>query len=240
VRLLRVFGVGVAVLILAFMVRFWAKWALLAAAALPFVFLVVGQFLFPRSRRSIRIWMNPEVIERLGEVRLRLSGKVVPLGFFKSWHDFRIEPRNLWLLFAVAMLSLGAVAAVSTMPERPVLGYEAFYSFYFVYVVGSAWLLVCYLPWRWIWERRAMRSSGISLGSFRVGREEKPMMKRVVYQFNDGQGGYRAASFLTFLCDTRDDLTIVFYSESDPEISVPASAMMFHKLKWSEPRARDF
>ena len=80
-----------------------------------------------------------------------------------------------------------------------------------------------------------MRNSGIALGSFRVARIEKPFMKRVVFGFNDQQGGYRGGSIRSLFCDTRDDLTVVFYDESDPEISVPASAMMFHRLKWAEP-----
>jgi hypothetical protein len=226
-RSLRIFAVGTAVVILAFTVRLWAKWGLLAVAALPLVFLVAGQFLFPRSKRSIRVWMNPEVVESLGEVRLRLSGKVVPLGFFKSWHDFRIEVCNFWLLTAIGLLSLGAIGEVWTMSEVPMPGVLLYYG-------ASAWSPVCYVAWRWIWERRAMRKTGIALGPFRVARIEKPFMKRVVYRFNDQQGGYRGGSFRSLFCDTRDDLTVVFYDESDPEISVPASAMMFHRLKWVE------
>jgi hypothetical protein len=84
-----------------------------------------------------------------------------------------------------------------------------------------------------------MRTTGISLGSFRVSRLEKPFMKRVIYHFNDDQGGYRGDSFRTLFCDTRDELTVVFYNESNPEISVPASAMMFHKLKWAERQGPD-
>ena len=193
------------------------------------VFLIVGQFFLPQSKRSIRLWMNPDVIEDLGELTLRLSGKEVTLAFFKHWYRFRIEVCNLWLFVAIGLLSVGALAGVSTMHEPPMPGYS------YVYYVGSVWLLVCYLAWRWVCERRAMRKSGIALGSFHIARMEKPFMKRVVYRFNDEDGGYHGDSFRSLFCDTRDDLTIVFYDESNPEISVPASAMMFHKLKWAEP-----
>jgi len=27
---------------------------------------------------------------------------------------------------------------------------------------------------------------------------------------------------------------VVFYPPSDPDVSVPASAMMFHRLKWAD------
>ena len=66
-----------------------------------------------------------------------------------------------------------------------------------------------------------MRKSGIALGSFRVARIVKPFMKRVMYRFNDQQGGYRGGSIRSLFCDTGDDLTVVFFDESDPEISVP-------------------
>jgi hypothetical protein len=236
VRPLKIFGIGFVALILAFSVTLWAKWALFVAAGIPLLFLVAGQFFFPRAKRSLQLWMNPEIIEYHGDVRLRLSGREITLAFFKKWYEFRIEVRNLWLLMTVGLLSLGALAAVSTMPDLAPSDYGLLF---FAYLAVSAWLPVCYLAWRWIWERRAMQTSGISLGSFRVGREEKPMMRRVIYQFNDQRGGHRAGSFLTFFCDSRDDLTVVFYDESNPEISVPASAMMFHKLKWGKSRAHD-
>lgn len=35
------------------------------------------------------------------------------------------------------------------------------------------------------------------------------------------------------------NLTVVFDNESDPEISLPSSAMMVHKLKWADKRAPD-
>jgi hypothetical protein len=198
------------------------------AAGLPLIFLVVGQFVFFRSRQSVRIWMNPNVVSTLDELKLRLSGKEVTLGYFKRWHDFRIEVCNVWLLVAIGLLSLGALAGVSTMHELPMPGFSI------LYFGGSIWLFVCYLAWRWIWERRAIRASGIALGPFRVSRLEKPFMKRVVYRFNDAQGEYHGGSFRSLFCDTRDDLTVVFYDGENPEVSVPASAMMFHQLKWAE------
>jgi hypothetical protein len=232
-RNLRIFAIGTAATVLAFTARFWAQYALFAAAGVPLAFLVYGQLFFPKSKRSLRLWMNPEVVGGLGGVNLRLSGKEVTLAFFKRWYEFKIEVFNVWLLAAIGLVSVGALAGVSTLHDLPMQGLSL------VYFGGSVWLLVCYLAWRWIWERRAMRTTGISLGSFRVTRLEKPFMKRVVYRFTDVHGGYHGGSFRTLFCDTRDDLTVVFYNESDPEISVPASAMMFHKLRWAETPASD-
>ena len=208
-------------------VRLWARWALAAIAGLPLAFLLAGQFVFPNSKRALQVWMSPEIIDDLGEVSLRLSGKVLPFGYFKRWHEFNIEVNNLWLLLVIALLSLGGIAGALTLDDVPMPGGSLYYGI-------SVWLLVCYLSWRWIWERRAMRSSGIALGNFRVTRTEGPLMKCVVYHFKDQMGEYRGGFLKSLFCDTRDDLTIVFYDESDPEVSVPASAMMFHKLKWAE------
>jgi hypothetical protein len=221
---------GVVGLALALTLSLWAKWALFLAAGLPLVFLLIGQSFFPHSKRSIRLWMNPDVVSETDEVRLRLSGEEVTLDFFKRWHDFKVVECNVWLLITIGLLSLGALAGVYAVNDLPMPGYS------YLYYGGSFWLPICYLAWRWIWERRAMRATGIAMGPFRVARLEKPpFMKRVTYHFNDDQGAYHGGSFRTLFCDTSDDLTVIFFDESHPEVSVPASAMMFHKLKWKEP-----
>jgi hypothetical protein len=219
--------VGVAVLVAVLFLQSWMKWVALAAAALPLALLAVGQFFLPRSGQKIRLWMNPDVLENLGDVTLRLSGKEVSLGFFKRWYEFKIETFNVWLLAILGLASLGAIAGVWTTQELPMPAYYLYYG-------GSAWLLVCYLAWRWLWERRVMRKSGFALGSFRVASTEGPLMRRVIYHFVDEKGEYRGGSLKTLFCDTQDELTVIFYDEDDPEISIPASAMMFHRLRWSE------
>jgi hypothetical protein len=80
-----------------------------------------------------------------------------------------------------------------------------------------------------------MREAGLALGSFYVAGTAGPLLKRVVYRFRDDTGEYRGGSFRSLFCDTKDDLTVIFYDEHNPEVSVPASAMIFHKLRWAEP-----
>jgi hypothetical protein len=196
------------------------------------VFVIVGQFFLPRSRQSIQVWMDPELLDDLGEVSLRLTGKEISLGFFKRWYEFEIEPHNLWLLAIIGLASLLAAAAAWTVRDLPIPGSPWYYA-------GSAWLLGCYLAWRWLWERRAMRQSGFALGSVHVISMAGPIMKRVVYHFRDHEGEYRGGIFRTFFCDTRDHLTVVVYNEDNPAVSVPASAMMFHRVKWLEARNAD-
>jgi hypothetical protein len=227
-RTARILLIGTAALIAALMVDFWAKWAALAIASLPLAFIIVGQFFLPRSRQSIRLWLNPELLKDFEELSLQLSGRKVTLDFFKRWHAFEIELHNLWLLMILALVSLGAMGIVWTLHELPIPSAYWYYG-------GSVWLLACSLAWRWLWERKVMRKSGVALGSFHVASVEGPLLKRVIYHFIDHDGGYRGGSLRTLFCNTDDDLTVIFYEEENPDHSVPASAMMFHRLNWSAP-----
>jgi hypothetical protein len=227
-RTVRIFLLGIAVLGGALLLRFWLKWAILAVAAVPLVLLITGQFFLPRPKQHIRLWADPALLAGTDKITLRLSGKSLSLGFFKSWHEFDIETCNLWLLTIVAMASLGAVTGIGMTEELPM---PATYLYY----VGSVWFLVCELGWRWLQERRAMRKSGFAIGSFHVAGMEGPLLRRINFQFIDHNGDYRGGSFRSLFCDTRDNLTIVFFDEDNPDVSVPASSMMFHRLQWGDP-----
>lgn len=232
-RAVRIFLIGLGGLCLAVLLRLWLKWAVLSAATLPLLLILVRQFYLSNSKRSVQLWMNPDLLEFTDELSLRLSGREVSLGFFKRWYEFEIEVCDHWLLSLVALASLGATAVVWITDDLPMP--NTFWGW-----GVPAWFLVCYLAWRWMWERRAMSKSGFALGTFRIGEKDGPLLTRITYQFIDGQGEYYGGSFRTLFCDTRDDLSVVFHDEARPEISLPASAMMFHRLKWvdsSEGRA---
>lgn len=81
--------------------------------------------------------------------------------------------------------------------------------------------------------------SGLALGTFSVSRSGHPIMLRHIrYQFVDHEGEYRGGSFDSMFCDQSDDLSLVFYDETNPDVSIPASAMVFHRLVWKETRQR--
>lgn len=231
-RSLRIFALGTGVLFAALSLHFWEKWALLVVTAVPLIFLIAGQLYLVDSKRCIRLWMNPAVLEDGDQATLRLSGKIVSHGFFKRWYEFEIQVGNLWWLGIVALTSLATMAGVWVTDELPIPGSYWYYA-------GLLWWFVCYLAWRWLWERRAMRQEGFALGSFRVVGMAGPRMKRVSYQFTDNNGEHWGGSFRTLYCDTQDDLTVVFYDERNPNISVPASAMMFHRLIWADVQSAE-
>lgn len=225
-RAARIFLIGLTGLCFALLLRLWLKWAVLVLTTLPFVFILVGQFCLPKSKRSFQLWMNPAVLDLSDEVSLRLSGRDVSLGFFKRWYEFEIEVCNYWLLSLITVASLAAMGVIWTTDDLPMPNV--------LWGGGvSAWFLVCYLAWRWLSERRAMTTTGFAIGSVRAG-EKAGLLRRITYQFIDSRGDYYGGSFRTLFCDTRDDLSVIFYDEGKPEISLPASVMMFHRLKWAE------
>jgi hypothetical protein len=183
-RAVRIFAIGTAAFIALLLITLWIRWAALVIAALPMAMILVGQFIFPQSKRSFRVWMDPEILGGAENVRFQLSGKNASFGFFKRWYEFEIQVHNLWLWSLVAMASLAALGWLWGLHEIPMPGGLWYYA-------GSAWMLVVYLAWRWMWERRALQKSGFALGSFHVAQEAGPAMRRVVYQYIDDQGQYR-------------------------------------------------
>jgi hypothetical protein len=78
-RSARIFAIGTVALLAALCIEFWAKWATLAVAVLPLLLLVTGQFFLPESKKCIRLWMNPDLLEHFAEISMRLSGREVTL-----------------------------------------------------------------------------------------------------------------------------------------------------------------
>ena len=118
-RAVRIFLIGLGGLCLAVLLRLWLKWAVLSAATLPLLLILVRQFYLPNSKRSVQLWMNPDLLEFTDELSLRLSGREVSLGFFKRWYEFEIEVCDHWLLSLVALASLGATAVVWITDDLP-------------------------------------------------------------------------------------------------------------------------
>jgi hypothetical protein len=72
------------------------------------------------------------------------------------------------------------------------------------------------------------------MGSFSAKTYSKPAYRQILYHFVDREGQYRGGCFDSVFCDDRDDMTIIFYDEAEPDRSIPASALIFHKLVWKE------
>jgi len=61
--------------------------------------------------------------------------------------------------------------------------------------------------------------------------------QQIRYHFVDPENQYRGGWFESLICSRADDMTIIFYDEDNPDRSVPAVRLMFHKLVWKEPPA---
>lgn len=235
-RSLRIFALGALGLAAALLLEEVQIYVLSAMALCPLALLVVGQFYLPRSQHAIQVWFNPIVIEFEGEqfsIDLgtpvgRLSGKELTYSSFKQWHEFAIVTHRHWLLAAIGLFSLGSFWFV--WRTRNVL-FEGIGLFY---LAGSFWVMVVLLARRWVWERRALRHTGLSIVSLAVKAAERPLGYHIRYHFVDPAGEYRGGMLNSMFCDQADDMTIVFYNEANPDQSVPASALIFHKLLWKE------
>jgi hypothetical protein len=236
-RSARIFALGVIGLSAAFLIQVVQSYVLTVMALCPLVLLLFGQFYLPRSKRTIHVWFNPIVIEYEGELTSpepgtplgRLSGKTLFYGFFKQWHEFEIVTHRFLLLSGIGLISLGAVWLAWRIKDSLFGGVGYFYA------MGFLWVFIVSLAMQWVWERRMLRVEGVSMGSFSVKGNTKPPYRQVLYHFVDPEGRYRGGCFDSMWCDQDDDMTIIFYDESNPDRSIPASALLFHKLVWKEP-----
>ena len=235
-RPVRILAFGVVGLSAALLFPLVQTYVLYTIALTPLVLLLLGQFYLPRSKRSIRVWFNPELMELLEELSalepdtplLRLSGKNIGFGVFKQWHEFAIVTHRFWLLGGIGLTSLLMVWFVWHVQQ------ELFSGMAFFYVTGSVWLWLVLLAMRWSWERRMLRREGVTIGDFSVEGGSKPPYRRIRYHFIDPSGHHWGGIFDSLFCDRADDMTVIFYDEANPDRSVPASALIFHKLVWKE------
>lgn len=240
-RPVRIFALGIVGLVAAFLLPVVQNYLLFAMAITPLVLLVIGQFWLPRSKRTIQVWFNPIVIEYDGELISlepgtpigRLSGKDLAYSFFKQWHEFEIVTHRFFLLAGIGLISLGAVWLTWWVKDN-----FLFDGLGFLYLANSIWVVVVSLAIRWVWERRMLRLEGVSMGSFSADTFAKPPYRQVLYHFVDPEGQYRGGCLDSMYCNREDDMTIIFYDQADPEKSIPASALMFHRLVWKEQQPR--
>jgi hypothetical protein len=118
-------------------------------AAVPMLLLVIGQFVLPRSKRSIRVWFDPIVLEIDGEFLSfkpgtpmgRLSGRDLVYSYFKQWHDFEIVTHRFLLLGAIGLASLAAMWFALRIRIEFIVGGTVFY-----YYVLALWLVFVARP----------------------------------------------------------------------------------------------
>lgn len=237
-RSLRILALGMLGLAAALLFPIVQGYFLFTMALTPLVLLVLGQFFLPRSKRIIQVWFNATIPDdedepltpEPGSPFLRLSGKDLPYSFFKQWHEFKIVTHRFWLLSAIGFMSLLMVWLAWRIQDSFMDGAALFY------LAGSLWMLLVTLASRWGWERRMLQCEGIAMAGFSAERSTG-LIQRIRYNFVDHEGHYWGGIFASMFCDRKDDLTIIFYDERNPQQSVPASALIFHKLVWKDTSA---
>lgn len=237
-RNLQIMGTGILGLIAAFWLALHPVAGLTVVALVPLALIAAGQLYLPRSKWAIQVWFDPKILVHLAEgeafelpleQQMRLSGMDVQPSHFKQWHEFEIVTHRYWLLLAIGVASLAGVGTIQKLDTRD-FGFNGISP---VYWGALFWVGAVSTAWRWLKERRTLRMSGLALGSFEVSRGHHPAMRHIRYHFVDHEGEYRGGSFDSMFCDQSDDITLVFYDENDPDVSVPASALVFHRINWN-------
>jgi hypothetical protein len=224
----RVLVLGFFGLLFVFTSSFYLRWALFAYALVPILLLIAGQVIVPTRKYQVQVWMDSDSAPGIEVVPTRICGRDISIGYFKKWHEFQIDCKNFLLLTTVGLISLGSAYGIYD-------GWDLIPHSIILLNVSAAWLAIVYLAWRWFWERLIMRESTTAFGVFWCVDEEVPWnFYRVCYSFKDVDGEYRGGSVDTPFEPDGDDATIVFYNSAFPEKSVPASAMLFHRVQWVE------
>ncbi len=225
---------GTVCMIIAFVIPAVESYLFFTMAMIPLILLAIGQMVLPRSKRSVRVWFDPVIISLLEEDTFlessipvgRLSGKDLVYNYFKQWHDFEITTYRFWLLGGTGLVSLIAMY-FSWQMKGSIFGALAFY-----YSLIPVWAVMVAMAKRWLWERRMLRLEGISMAPFSVSANG--FYRQIKYHFVDPEGQYRGGWFESMICSRADSMTIIFYDETNPDRSVPASGLMFHRLIWKE------
>lgn len=230
-RALRIFGSGLAALILIIFASASEERVVYIVSVVtlsPLLLMIAGQLCLPNTRRVLRVGLNPELFDdAIGEdIPLRLNGKTITLGYFQRWYEFTVVTHNFILLGCVGLVSLGTTAALWIFRDS-VLTYLLP-----LRLLAMFWIYFVYLAWRWLWERHILRREGISAGSFNISQVGNGVLKDIQYSFVDHKNQYQGGIVRSLFCDRDNDLTLVFYDERNPERSVPASALIFHRLVW--------
>ena len=227
---LRIIGFGLVGLIVWFSMSLQPQKTITFFLVVPPLLVILGQLWIPKRKHAIQVWIDPKVEQDADDpAMLRVSGKLLTFGFFKKWHEFEVEPANVWLLVIVVGI-----------PTTVLYFREWFFDFarnymQLLFMISSMWLFLLYLSWRWFWERKVVRRSICALGPYWIypgaGRWG---MSSISYSFVDPQGEYHGGTFETFALDRDDHLSVVFFDPTDPSKSVPAAGMIFHTVRWKD------
>lgn len=161
--------------------------------------------------------------ESPAEETFTVTGTSVVLGSFPIFREFKIERDNYVLLALIVVCSLGT--AVWLWPQRHG-GMPEFAGRPWIMYYGSAgWVCVVGLAMRWIRERALLREPALALAH--VAQQGK----HGVYSFTDARGQFFGDTVWQ-LKPSRSEYEVVFFDSERPNFSLPASALLFHKLRW--------
>lgn len=221
-----IFIVGVFATALVLAASLWIGWFAVGFALLPAAVVLFGQTCVPITNGACSISLDPEHFRVDGvpqEFSITVSGVPIALGAFKREQEFRFVQHNVVLLAVIVIGSFCLAAWVwpqrqGGMPEfnpRP----------WILYYGGAGWIAVIGMAMRFFRERSILGRVVVALGPVHQrGR-------RAEYSFKDLRGEYFGDTVWQFT-PSDSEYELIFYRPENPKLSLPASALLFHKVVW--------
>lgn len=139
---------------------------------------------------------------------------------------FHVEARGFGLLGIIGVVALCVISLVLSLHGNPFRAYRAVgesgeYVLFFVMVFAS--FIPVGIAGTWLMERFRLASSRIALGSL------DPLSGG--YTFCDQHGARHGGTKKPIPPRPNDNICVVFYKPSNPEINTSSAGLMFHRLR---------
>ena len=222
-----IFIIGVFATALVLAASFWIGWFAVGFALLPAAVVLLGHAFVPIAKEAHSISLDPEHFRVDGvpqDFTITVSGALVALGTFRREQEFRLGQNNVALLALIVVGSFWVAAWVwpqrhGGMPElspRP----------WILYYGGAGWFAVIGMAMRFLKERSILGRFVVALSSVHQrGR-------RAEYSFTDLRGEYFGDTVWQFR-PSASEYELIFYRPENPNLSLPASALLFHEVVWA-------
>ena len=210
---------------------------LLLMNGMVFLLLILGFLVFPFLKKQIPVALKPIDCQEVGLEELEpgmwetptLEGKPFPIVEPTQLVTISVRLRNLQILFAIGIISLGFFAV--GMQGRIATQIELFSPRY-IQVYGLDWcsILVLMFAWGWLRERALLRNAGAAIGGFQKPLKGMPVGRLVGYYFRDEGGHYHGDTKLSAGFHGDDNIVLVLFNRGNSDWSMPSWGFMFHKI----------
>lgn len=159
-----------------------------------------------------------------------MEGRPFPVVGPTQQFTLSIRLKNLPMLLATGIIALasftvslgGRVAGqIELLSARYMEVYALGYCSFFFLVVAGLWLN----------ERAILGNLGVAIGAVQRPPKGRPAGRWLAYYFQDESGHYHGATKLNFGKHTDDNIVLVVFNHAYPDMSMPSSGFIFHRIE---------